>query len=527
MKISPVVYLYADPQTEGLFFSLLEDHFQVKSHQHSQTSLTYFDTFDWALLSKSCLLFATEQHLHLNKFTGEALAPPLFISTRNSRFKSTELPSSALGEALFTSAPLRALLPLAHLTRNTRSLTCHDLNQKTVLRIKLETFALDRDPSSPFIRTITLEPLRGYAASFSRVVEALSKIGIHPGQPHQHLALLAFKAAGHQPLGYSSEIELSLDPLSGTRDAARQIHQHSLSIVRANLPGMLEDIDCEFLHDFRIAIRRARSALSLLKGVYPPAEVITYKQHFSQMGRYTNLLRDLDVQLSQRSDYLSLLPPDLHPAAELFFEQIQLKREGAVRKMQEELAKEKIEPVLNQWEEFLLHPPPPNQDCPRALQPIGEVSRKLLAKQMARIYRQSAPIDQSTPDAELHEIRIEFKKIRYLTEFFRSLYPPEALQTVLKRLRKLQNLLGEFNDLAVQRTALGQRLQSPSLARHPDGLQIAAVIGALLQNFANQQTALRQAVLSTFASLRDPQMLRAVETLWGSRAIPPGRGYEP
>ena len=36
-------------------------------------------------------------------------------------------------------------------------------------------------------------------------------------------------------------------------------------IAEANLPGTLEDLDTEFLHDLRVSIRRARSVLRELK----------------------------------------------------------------------------------------------------------------------------------------------------------------------------------------------------------------------------------------------------------------------
>ena len=41
-----------------------------------------------------------------------------------------------------------------------------------------------------------------------------------------------------------------------------------------NLPGLLDDIDTEFLHDFRVAVRRTRSTLKLGRPALP-AEVRT------------------------------------------------------------------------------------------------------------------------------------------------------------------------------------------------------------------------------------------------------------
>ena len=42
-----------------------------------------------------------------------------------------------------------------------------------------------------------------------------------------------------------------------------------LSAMRDNLPGLLDDVDTEFLHDFRVAVRRTRSTLKLGRPVLP------------------------------------------------------------------------------------------------------------------------------------------------------------------------------------------------------------------------------------------------------------------
>ena len=45
----------------------------------------------------------------------------------------------------------------------------------------------------------------------------------------------------------------------------------SLQTLRINEDGVRKDLDSEFLHDFRVAVRRTRSALSQIKGVFPAA----------------------------------------------------------------------------------------------------------------------------------------------------------------------------------------------------------------------------------------------------------------
>ena len=51
--------------------------------------------------------------------------------------------------------------------------------------------------------------------------------------------------------------------------AAKYIFSHLLKTMKDNEPGTIADTDSEFLHDFRVAVRRTRAGLSQLKGVLP------------------------------------------------------------------------------------------------------------------------------------------------------------------------------------------------------------------------------------------------------------------
>ena len=53
------------------------------------------------------------------------------------------------------------------------------------------------------------------------------------------------------------------------RLALRTVLLNLLDTLQANVPGTLRDIDTEFLHDLRVAVRRTRSALKLAGDVLP------------------------------------------------------------------------------------------------------------------------------------------------------------------------------------------------------------------------------------------------------------------
>ncbi len=67
-------------------------------------------------------------------------------------------------------------------------------------------------------------------------------------------------------------------------------------MIADNLPGTLEDVDSEFLHDLRVAVRRTRSLQRQFKAIYPD-RLQHFRDEFKRLQAVTGDLRDLDVYL--------------------------------------------------------------------------------------------------------------------------------------------------------------------------------------------------------------------------------------
>ena len=74
-----------------------------------------------------------------------------------------------------------------------------------------------------------------------------------------------------------------------------------LEVIAENLPGTLEDVDTEFLHDLRVAVRRTRSLQRQFKTVYPE-RLQHFRDEFKRIQQVTGDLRDLDVYLLDFDD---------------------------------------------------------------------------------------------------------------------------------------------------------------------------------------------------------------------------------
>ena len=67
---------------------------------------------------------------------------------------------------------------------------------------------------------------------------------------------------------------IALDPKTPAADGFRAVLAHLAAAIELNVPGTIDDIDPEFLHDLRVAVRRTRSVLSNARRVLPDRRAV-------------------------------------------------------------------------------------------------------------------------------------------------------------------------------------------------------------------------------------------------------------
>ena len=155
------------------------------------------------------------------------------------------------------------------------------------------------------------------------------------------------------PGDYSSKLNLSLNHEASGREATCDILKRLQDVRHQNEAGIRADWDTEFLHDFRVAIRRTRSALSQIKGVLPEDAVAHFKDEFRQLGRSTNRLRDLDVYLLEEETYRAMLPQSLQPGLDAVFSRLKSERRLALSDMVQVLDAPEYRDLMDAWTTFL------------------------------------------------------------------------------------------------------------------------------------------------------------------------------
>ena len=154
------------------------------------------------------------------------------------------------------------------------------------------------------------------------------------------------------------------------------------------------------------------------------------------------------------------MPSELRPSLLPLFRYLREERRREHRKLVNALEESSYNDILNDWERFLNTatadlPPASNADHP-AIRLVSKYVGKTYGKGVSR----GVAITGSSPGEELHTLRIDCKKLRYLMEFFQSLYPHETIGRLINQLKNLQANLGDFKDLSVQQESLQQYVRN-------------------------------------------------------------------
>ena len=125
------------------------------------------------------------------------------------------------------------------------------------------------------------------------------------------------------------------DPQIPARRATQKVLLRLLDTLEANVPGTIRDIDIEFLHDLRVAVRRTRSALKLCGNVLAPGVSEAFGGEFEWLGDVTTPIRDLDVYLlnygEMAAKLLSATPAELAPFHDHLIQRRKIERQELAR----------------------------------------------------------------------------------------------------------------------------------------------------------------------------------------------------
>jgi CHAD domain-containing protein len=235
------------------------------------------------------------------------------------------------------------------------------------------------------------------------------------------------------------------------------------------------------------------------------------------VGKLSNELRDLDVYLLNEDTYKAMLPVVLRNDIGPLFDHLRKKRSKALQKVIRGLESKKYEIILQDWEAFLNKPHQDSATVPRAALPVSDLVHKRIYKKYRSVVKTGSLILENTEDEMLHVLRIECKKLRYLMEFFSSLFPRKKIYVLIEQLKKLQDNLGAFNDLCVQEKYL-LNITAELPATHQKLKKTLVAIGSLIETLNRERQKVRDAFAKTFTDFASSENQELFKALFASKA---------
>jgi len=515
MSPQPIAYLLPEDLDLDALRRLLAETHDLREDAPEVIRQTYYDSFDWRVWQAGGELVLEENQARtlcwIERSSGEVV-DSLPLETTPSH--CCALPESPLRERLDPVLEMRVLMPQVSVLQKHRSLRVLDDEEKTVARVLLQAnsyLSVDGGLSGELETRVWVKPLKGYEAYSEKLCEQLASQHLTSAQ--QSLFEEALAKVGRKAGDYSSKLNYILDPDARSDATAKKIMLNLLDTLQANINGTKANLDSEFLHDLRVATRRTRSAMGQIKGVFEPKELAPFKKNFSWLGNVTGPTRDLDVYLLQFPAYQASLPEAIQSDLEPFHDFLVKHHRQAQETLEKKLNSPHFRKLIKHWRTWLQTPAPEAPNAPNALRPIAELADQRIGKLYHKVLEEGAAILPDSPPEALHELRKECKKLRYMIEFFQSLYPKPEIRQLIKELKTLLDNLGEFQDLQVQ----AQTLESFGVQMMKEGAPASALMamGILVGKLLERQALARAAFADLFAAFGSDENRQTFQRLFG------------
>ena len=181
----------------------------------------------------------------------------------------------------------------------------------------------------------------------------------------------------------------------------------------------------------------------------------------------------------------------------------------------EQLGAGDVTNLLHRWHEVLQSPIDPASGGPQAGDALLDVVRTRVRKAQRRLLEHGRAITPETPAEHVHDVRKDAKKLRYLLECFADLFPAEGRKAFVKRLKRLQDLLGDHQDAEVHADELRRAAERLPPAT---GTATYVAIGQLVEHLERTRQAARDDFADRFAEYDSKQTRQVLTDLLDGEA---------
>ncbi|TNC18900.1 CHAD domain-containing protein [Amycolatopsis alkalitolerans] len=452
---------------------------------------SYLDTVDWRLRRRGLVL------------THEGASGPGSLVLDADAVKLTEppawparveaLPGGAVREAVADAMWVRAIAPKVRSRTTFREIVLCDPEGEEAVRIEwAEATAVHPIRTGPLVR-VTVSPAEGRRRDGKWVVRALRETGEF--EPLGHTLYEDLLDACGLP-GERSRFEITPGMPADVAIATALLG--FADAIMANVDGTIDDIDPEFLHQLRVGVRRTRSLLKIAGDVLLGDLAGRYAGRFKELGDLTTPSRDLDVYLLEFDGLAQGLTAgggdDLAP----FKAHLERHQAAARKALVRGLRGQRFARAMESWRAALTGV----VESGGAKTTVDELAVDRLRRLTKRVTRRAKAITPESPAAGVHDLRKRCKELRYGLEVFQPVCEPVTHRGVLKDLKRLQDVLGAFQDGEVQSQTLRAYAQEMVDEGPPPAAALLAM-GELLAGFVDHENEARHdltAAVSAFVA---------------------------
>jgi CHAD domain-containing protein len=235
-----------------------------------------------------------------------------------------------------------------------------------------------------------------------------------------------------------------LTPSMPAATVAYRVLSVRFAVVRHYLPLAVDkaDEDMEYVHQLRVGTRRAGAALRVFREVLPNRGWRRTRRTLRTLRHAAGEARDWDVFLVNLSHARPLQKAASRPAADFLLGYGLGRRRAAQTHLKTVAATDG--PAFDEAAHRLL-------DALDAQRDIGPPFREFAQQQFHTLllsFHQMVLADPVQP-AELHQLRIQGKRLRYALEIFIPCFPEWFREHLYPALEQLQELLGTIQDATV------------------------------------------------------------------------------
>ena len=234
---------------------------------------------------------------------------------------------------------------------------------------------------------------------------------------------------------------------------AFQIHR-----LDENIPGVLSDIDTEFVHQARVATRRMRSLIRLFGRAIPEKTGSFFAEELLWLGSLFGGVRDLDVFLLNLSRFKQTIEIAPKRSINTLIDHISEERITHFAELKEGLASSRWRLLHSRLLAFAGRTPPKNPSAPLAAAPVNSAAPPIITARFDAVIAQGCRVLAKPDLKNFHRLRIQFKKLRYALEFVSPAYG-DSLHLLIEEVVIIQDCLGDLQDTVFTRALIDRLLK--------------------------------------------------------------------